>query len=293
MANVNNSPPMAVVLPVYNRVRGGESSVSSFGLEVQGDTNGGTITSTLTSTTVAIITSCAPTVTNCPVGSKTTEVITITTEICPVPEWHKKKIVCYGDHCACDFPCTGDECERHRVVCQGDKCRAEVSPSNEDYHKLVQCDSKGNDCKYSQCQGDECNKKVVCYNGKCTPEKCYGDECNKKVVCQNGDCQHTQCLGEDCHTEVECTSDKCQTKPPCYDQCAMPLSPKPISPSSNTSPKPTGSGPSGPKPTVPPAATQNPPAQNTSPTLVGSSSQIMPALSVTLLGVVAGLAFLL
>ncbi|GAB0141621.1 hypothetical protein EsHS_00002208 [Epichloe bromicola] len=200
-----------------------------------------TVTKTATSTQIQTITSCAPSVTNCPVGSKTTKISTHPTTVCEQPqawvEWHKKKIVCYGDHCGPEIPCKAGE-QKYRVICEGDHCRTEASNTDE-YNKLVIC--KGTDCKYAECKGDECKqKKIVCFNGKCTYEKCIGSECEKKYVCQGDECKHEKCAGEDCYKKIICDANgqDCRTAtpptgpaaPPCKgDDCKYAHPPKPAS----------------------------------------------------------------
>ncbi|KAK2602006.1 hypothetical protein QQS21_004432 [Conoideocrella luteorostrata] len=196
------------------------SAVSMYernGDDASAATGGETVTSTVTSTEVATVTSCAPSVTDCPVGSQTTKVWTQPTTVCKKPEgwneWHKKKIVCYGDHCAHEVPCeTGDQ--KHRVICEGKKCRTEVT-TTEEWNKLIICE--GNNCKYAECKGVECNqKKIVCFNGKCTYSKCIGDECRKNVVCKGDKCQYEKCNGADCNKKVICdvNGQNCNTAPP-------------------------------------------------------------------------------
>ncbi|KAK3191257.1 hypothetical protein K4F52_002847 [Lecanicillium sp. MT-2017a] len=145
----------------------------------------GTRTTTITSTHVGTITSCAPTVTNCPIGRKTHGVVTKTVAICPAPKWHAEKIICCGNFCAPEYPCQGPHCVNHRVICEGEHCRTEVCDT-EDWHKLVIC--KGGKCHYSQCQGDECGRKIVCYNGVCVREECYANECDNNMMCKGKDC---------------------------------------------------------------------------------------------------------
>ncbi|KAJ3479749.1 hypothetical protein NLG97_g8240 [Lecanicillium saksenae] len=157
--------------------------------------------SVVTSTRVHTITSCAPTVTDCPVGSVTTQVVVQTVEVCPTPQWHKKKIVCYGDYCAPEYQCKGSDCKTQRVVCEGDKCTVE-DHSGKDWHKLVIC--KDQQCRFSQCQGAECDKKIVCYGGNCVVEKCYGNECEKNMVCTGDQCGWEKCTGDQCKTVIVC-----------------------------------------------------------------------------------------
>ncbi|KAL7938786.1 hypothetical protein V8C35DRAFT_328729 [Trichoderma chlorosporum] len=187
-----------------------------------------TFTSTTTSTKTYTITSCPPWIEHCSVGHKTTEVVTVTTELCPKPEWHKKKIVCYGGHCAPEEPCREEHCDRHRVVCNGDDCRTEDCTDTDEWHKLVICDGK--DCRYHHCEGEECNTKIVCYDGKCAKETCYGDECRKKFVCKGFECGHEQCNGEDCHGYEVCNGSgwDCHPRPPCNGAgCPIPHPPSP------------------------------------------------------------------
>ncbi|KAL7951545.1 hypothetical protein V8C42DRAFT_356769 [Trichoderma barbatum] len=187
-----------------------------------------TFTSTITSTKTSTITSCPPWIPNCSVGHKVTEVMTVTTELCPKPEWHKKKIVCYGGHCAPEEPCRDEHCEHHRVICHGDDCYPEVCTDKEEWHKLVICDGK--DCRYHQCAGDECNTKIVCYDGKCAKETCYGGECRSKFVCKGFECGHQHCHGDDCHRYEVCNGSgvDCHPRPPCSGvSCPVPPPPAP------------------------------------------------------------------
>ncbi|TWU76056.1 hypothetical protein ED733_007400 [Metarhizium rileyi] len=175
----------------------------------------GATTHTITSTRVAIITKCPPTVTNCPLGKPTHHVVTKVTEICPRPteviEWHKKKITCYGGHCS---PEVSYEGYKQRVICDGEKCHSETSVTKE-WSSLVIC--KGDECKWPTC-GDYhwFEKKIVCYDGKCAWEKCHGDECHKKFVCKGDECKHEQCSGDDCHKKFICDDkgDNCKPAPP-------------------------------------------------------------------------------
>ncbi|RCI16255.1 hypothetical protein L249_2589 [Ophiocordyceps polyrhachis-furcata BCC 54312] len=183
--------------------------------------------STVTRTQVHVVTACPEHVKNCPVGSKTTAYNVET--VFPEPnDWHKKKIICYGDSCAPERPCP--DCDRFRVVCEADySCR--VEPTDVDYwHKLVVC--KGGDCDYHQCQGDECHKKIVCYDGRCTQESCYGDECKKNFVCRGNECKHEQCQGEECYKKIVCENNECKPQPPCAGgkECPKPAPPKPEMP---------------------------------------------------------------
>ncbi|PNY26389.1 Uncharacterized protein TCAP_03669, partial [Tolypocladium capitatum] len=154
-----------------------------------------TITETVTSTTTGTVTSCPPHIPHCHVGSRTTDVVTVTKEVCPISDFHKKKIVCYGNHCAPEHPC--EKCEHHRIICNGQRCRPEVCDNREEWNKLVFC--KGGECYFPHCQGDECNRKIVCFDGKCAHEKCFGDECHKKFVCHGDECRHEKCSGDECH----------------------------------------------------------------------------------------------
>ncbi|TFB07334.1 hypothetical protein CCMA1212_000402 [Trichoderma ghanense] len=208
-----------------------------------------TYTSTFTSTTTSTITSCPPDVPHCPLGNKVTQAVTVTTELCPPPEWHKKKIICYGDHCAPEEPCRGNDqsCERQRVVCNGEACHPETCSGDDDekddnWHRLVVCDDAGEDCRYRQCAGDECGTKIVCYDGQCAKQKCWGDECRTRFVCKGPECRHEACeQGEDCHEHHVCSEsgEDCHARPP----CAGPECPVPPPPAS--------------KPEAPPAPTQH------------------------------------
>ncbi|KAL6875291.1 hypothetical protein J3F83DRAFT_730650 [Trichoderma novae-zelandiae] len=189
-----------------------------------------TYTSTITSTTTSTITSCPPGVPHCPVGNRVTQAVTLTTELCPEPEWHRKKIVCFGDHCAPEEPCRDDEqhCQRHRVVCSGESCRPEICADKDEWHKLVVCNDDGDECRYQQCAGDECNTKIVCYDGKCAKEPCYGDECRTNFVCRGSECRHEACEGEDCHQHRVCSESgaDCHPRPPCSGPgCPVPPPP--------------------------------------------------------------------
>ncbi|KAG6009724.1 hypothetical protein E4U21_001472 [Claviceps maximensis] len=201
------------------------------------------VTSTVTSTVVETITACPPSETSCPVGSVTTKVLVKPTPVCETTEewveWHKKKIVCYGSHCGPEVP-HDDHTPKHRVVCQEDHCKTEVF-DKEEWNKLVVC--KGADCKYAECEGsgDECKqKKIVCWDGKCTVEKCFGLECEKKFVCKGDKCKHEVCEGEDCDKKIICDShgQDCKVAPPpagppsppasCHgEDCKVPHSPPP------------------------------------------------------------------
>ncbi|OTA08226.1 hypothetical protein A9Z42_0091690 [Trichoderma parareesei] len=218
--------------------------------EEEGDRHGGwqftrppphqTYTSTITSTTTSTITSCAPDVPHCPLGDRVVQAVTVTTELCPPPEWSRKKITCYGDHCAPDEPCReGDDdeqCQRQRVVCNGESCHPEPCSDKDDWHKLVVCDDDKSDCQYRQCAGEECGTKIVCYDGQCAKQKCWGDECRTKFVCKGPECRHEACEdGEDCHAHHVCSEsgDDCQAQPPCSGpECPVPPPPvsKPESP---------------------------------------------------------------
>ncbi|KAJ6783006.1 hypothetical protein PWT90_08341 [Aphanocladium album] len=158
-------------------------------------------TSVVTSTHVHTITSCGATVTDCPAGSVTTQVVVQTIDVCHTPQWHRKKVVCYGDYCAPEYPCKGSDCKTKRVVCDGDKCSVEDN-SSKDWHKLVVCE--GQDCRFAKCQGADCDNKVVCYSGTCAVEKCYGNECEKNMVCTGDKCGWEKCKGDQCKTEVVC-----------------------------------------------------------------------------------------
>ncbi|KAL7784332.1 hypothetical protein V8C37DRAFT_359387 [Trichoderma ceciliae] len=187
-----------------------------------------TFTSTITSTTTSTITSCLPGLPRCSVGHKITKVVTVTTELCPKPEWHKKKIVCFGGYCAPEEPCRGENCQHHRVICNGDDCYPEVCAKKDEWHKLVICNGK--DCRYHQCTGDGCNTKVVCYDGKCAKETCYGEECRKKFVCKGIECGHETCNGDDCYKYEVCNGFgvDCRPRPPCHgDGCPVPPPPTP------------------------------------------------------------------
>ncbi|EHK23594.1 uncharacterized protein TRIVIDRAFT_79838 [Trichoderma virens Gv29-8] len=214
-----------------------------------------TFTSTITSTKTQTITSCPPWIQHCSVGHKTTEIVTVTTELCPKPEWHKKKIICYGGHCAPEEPCGDEHCERHRVICKGDDCYPEVCTDKEEWHKLVVCDGKdGKDCRYHQCDGEECNSKIVCYDGKCAKETCYGEECRNKFVCKGFECGHEQCNGDDCHKWEVCNGSgaECRPRPPCNGAgCPVPPPPAPRpEPPAPTHDRPGHEGPYPPQPPV-------------------------------------------
>ncbi|EGX91165.1 hypothetical protein CCM_05323 [Cordyceps militaris CM01] len=180
---------------------------------------------------VHTITACPPTVVHCPAAPHvTTETKTITTEVCPEPEWHKKKIVCYGGHCAPEYPCHGEDCKRERVICHDEHCWTETCDEDEDWSKLVIY--KGDDdCHYAPgCRGDDCNRKVVCYDGKCVIEKCVDDECSKNLLCHDDhECHHAKCdNGEQCHQKMMCHGNDCSFVPPCYgEHCPKAPLPKP------------------------------------------------------------------
>ncbi|PHH77733.1 hypothetical protein CDD80_247 [Ophiocordyceps camponoti-rufipedis] len=182
--------------------------------------NGG---NTVTRTRVHVVTACPETVKNCPIGSKTTA-YSVETVVPQTNDWHKKKIICYGDSCAPERPCP--ECDRFRVVCDSEySCRVEQTEV-EQWHKLVIC--KGGNCEYPQCQGDECHKKIVCYDGRCTQEECYDDECKKNFVCRGNDCRHEQCKGDECYKKIVCQGESCKPQPHCNGhECPRPAPPKP------------------------------------------------------------------
>ncbi|KAL7820698.1 hypothetical protein V8C26DRAFT_419432 [Trichoderma gracile] len=205
-----------------------------------------TYTSTITSTTTSTITSCAPDVPHCPLGDKVTQAVTVTTELCPTPKWSKKKITCYGDHCAPEEPCRedeGEECQRQRVVCNGESCHPEPCSDKDEWHKLVVCDNNNDEsdsssssggCHYRQCAGEECATKIVCYDGHCAKQKCWGDECRTNLVCKGPECRHEACEdGDNCHAHHVCSEsgDDCQAQPP----CSGPECPVPAPPSSSSS----------------------------------------------------------
>ncbi|RFU80600.1 carbohydrate-binding wsc [Trichoderma arundinaceum] len=187
-----------------------------------------TVTSTITRTTTSTITSCHLGLPHCSVGHKITKVVTATTELCPQPDWHKKKIVCFGGYCAPEEPCHGEHCKHHRIICNGDDCYPEECTEKDDWHRLVVCNGK--DCHYHQCTGDECNAKVVCYDGKCAKETCYDKECHKKFVCKGTECGHEHCDGDDCYKHEVCNGFgvDCRPRPPCHgDGCPIPRPPAP------------------------------------------------------------------
>ncbi|KAI6784557.1 uncharacterized protein J7T54_006602 [Emericellopsis cladophorae] len=218
------SVPLSVLLSVYIRFR--DSAVTSgavpTGTMTAAPTGTSTITETITDTLT--ITSCAPEVTDCPIGQVTTT--TYTTEYCPEPTskakvWHEKVLICYGDYCAPQLACT--DCAKHRVVCEGDVCHPEVCTDDE-YYKKVVC--HGDDCVYPTCEGDDCLKKVVCYGDHCIPAKCYGDECEKNLVCHGDECLHETCQGEHCYEKYECKGDDCKVVPACVgEHCPTPAPP--------------------------------------------------------------------
>ncbi|TWU71485.1 hypothetical protein ED733_000918 [Metarhizium rileyi] len=186
----------------------------------------------VTNTRVITITSCPPVVTNCPIGKKSTKTMTATVPYDRgLEEWQSKKVTCYGDYCVSESHC--DKCEQTRVVFNGIKYVCEASPdSNSNWHRLVQC--KDNKCRFSKCQGNACNQKIVCFDGQCTPEACYGDECRKKLVCNNGECSHKTCSGDDCHKMWVCNDGKCIAQPACTGDCAAPA-PAPVKPAPHVS----------------------------------------------------------
>jgi len=140
-----------------------------------------------------------------------------------IDEWKKKKIVCYGDYCAPEFPV--EDGKHERIVCEDDWCRPEPCET-EDWSKLVVC--KSGKCKYQECKDDECHaKKIVCYDGKCESEKCFGDECKKKLTCKDKKCEHKTC-DKDCFKHEVCEEDKCKPVPKCNGECPVPPAPKPI-----------------------------------------------------------------
>ncbi|OAA75863.1 Carbohydrate-binding WSC [Akanthomyces lecanii RCEF 1005] len=201
--------PAGSAMTAYMREGGSSSSSSNGG---SGGTTSKASSKTVTSTYVSTITSCPPSVTNCPVGSKTHKVVVETVAVCPQPKWHAKKIECHNNHCAPEYACEGKHCKHQRVICVDGKCQAEECNTN-DWHKLVIC--KGKDCKYSQCKGAECDKKVVCYNGNCVVEQCYGKECDKNMVCKGDKCGWQSCKSGDasCKKEITCNGDDCKVRP--------------------------------------------------------------------------------
>lgn len=139
--------------------------------------------------------------------------------------WFEREIVCYGDYCAPQLPC--EECDKFRVICRGDICYPEKCDREEDSYRLIICDGEGDDsCRYNQCEGDECFRKVVCYDGVCLPQACYGDECQKKFVCEDDYCFHDECTADECYSKIVCKGAECQVEEPCYDNaCGIPLEP--------------------------------------------------------------------
>ncbi|KAM3518611.1 hypothetical protein NHJ13051_008061 [Beauveria bassiana] len=184
-------------------------------------------------THVHTVTACPSTVVHCPSDPHvTTQTKTITTEICPDPEWHKKKIVCYGPHCAPEYPCKGDDCHKDRVICRGDHCWIEPCRPGDDWSKLV-IHKGGDDCDYATgCLDGDCHKKVVCYDGKCVIEHCVGDECSKNLICDGADCHYARCDGDKCHQKLNCPHGKdCTVIVPCDgDLCPKPSPFKPSDP---------------------------------------------------------------
>ena len=163
-----------------------------------------------------------------PTSSKTiTRTTTATISACPIPEIEKIKIkiICYGNHCAPEHPC--DECERYRVVCDSDKCHPEVCHDKDNWDRLTLC--HGDDCYYSRCKADECNRRIICVDGECAREKCAGDECKKKFVCHGHGCKFEKCDGDDCFKKHYCDGKECKPEP--YDG-HLPVPPPPHKPGS-------------------------------------------------------------
>ncbi|KAG9254732.1 uncharacterized protein F5Z01DRAFT_654707 [Emericellopsis atlantica] len=283
--------PLSILLSVYIRIR--DAAVTSgavpTGTMTAAPTGTNIVTETITDTLT--ITSCPPEVTNCPVGQVTTT--TYTTEYCPevtsaANAWHEKVLICYGDYCAPQFPCS--ECAKHRVVCEGDVCHPEVC-TNEEYYKKVVCN--GDHCVYPTCEGADCLKKVVCYGDNCVAAKCYGDECEKNLVCHGDACGYETCQGEDCYKQYNCEGDNCQVVPACQgDHCPTPAPPMPATT--------TGAACNGVNcPAVVPTAAPSTGANNNGQSQctgvhcdvpVAGSSKILPALG---MGAIAGMAFFL
>ncbi|KAM3463161.1 hypothetical protein NHJ6243_003405 [Beauveria neobassiana] len=184
-------------------------------------------------THVHTVTACPSTVVHCPSDPHvTTQTKTITTEVCPDPEWHKKKIVCYGPHCAPEYPCKGDDCHKDRVVCRGDHCWIEPCGPGDDWSKLV-IHKGGDNCDYATgCLDGDCHKKIVCYDGKCVIEHCVGDECSKNLICDGADCHYARCDGDKCHQKLNCPHGKdCTVIVPCDgDLCPKPSPSRPSDP---------------------------------------------------------------
>lgn len=174
--------PTNVLLTVY--VREGEPDT--------------TTTVTETSTSTGTITSCPPEVTDCPIGSKTIAVSTITSTFCPEPTPDYKKIVCYGDECFADNSC--DVCAKHRIVCRDGHCWVE-NCETEDHNRLVIC--VGDHCEYATGQ----HGKVVCYGETCDIQECYDEYCKEKMV------NHEACVGPKCPTPAPPAP---KPAPPCY-----------------------------------------------------------------------------
>ncbi|OAA52518.1 WSC domain containing protein [Beauveria brongniartii RCEF 3172] len=190
-------------------------------------------------THVHTVTACPSTVVHCPSDPHvTTQTKTVTTEICPAPEWHKKKIVCYGPHCAPEYPCKGDDCHKDRVVCRGDHCWIEPCRPGDDWSKLV-IHKGGDDCDYATgCLDGDCHKKIVCYDGKCVIEHCVGDECYKNLICDGADCHYARCDSDKCHQKLNCPHGKdCTVVVPCDgDLCPKPSPFKPSDPAITAAP---------------------------------------------------------
>ncbi|KAK0383835.1 hypothetical protein NLU13_9746 [Sarocladium strictum] len=177
-----------------------------------------TTTVTETSTSTGTITSCPPEVTDCPIGSKTIAIQTITSTFCPEPTPDYKKIVCYGDECFAEHTC--DSCSSHRVVCRDGHCWVE-NCDTDDHNRLVICE--GDKCEYATGQ----HGKVVCYGETCDIQECY-DDCKEKVI------NHEVCVGPKCPTPAPPSP---TPAPPCYGpQCNI------IVPSNNSTVPPVHAG---------------------------------------------------
>ncbi|KAL2208020.1 hypothetical protein CC79DRAFT_1368876 [Sarocladium strictum] len=182
----------------------------------EGDAADTTTTVTETSTSTGTITSCPPEVTNCPIGSKTVEVATITSTFCPEATPDYKKIVCYGDECHAAATC--DVCANHRVICKDGHCFIEECDTD-DYDRLVICE--GDKCEYATGQ----HGKVVCYGETCDIQECYGEECKEKII------NHEACVGPKCPTPAPpaptpapvCFGPDCQVAPPKNNSTVPPV----------------------------------------------------------------------
>ncbi|EFQ34371.1 WSC domain-containing protein [Colletotrichum graminicola] len=200
------------------------------------------VTSTFITTVIGTITKCPPDVLNCPIGSLTTAVSTVTTTCAalptslPCPNGECYRLPCFGQDCNQKVTCYGDyvsyssQCscaaDRRRLVCEDGVCHPETC-SGDDCGRKIICEN--GHCRYSQCQGDECTKeKITCYGNVCKIEECEGDECDKKYVCADGTCSHQSCPLKEVNIKYECSGEQCNVVEPCKgDGCPMPQPPNP------------------------------------------------------------------